>query len=111
MGATHLSGLSLGQLGNVKGTNLTYSEKGTVSLTQSALAAGAEEDLSGTVANAAVGDMVIVTPRDATAETGLAVVAAWVSAAGTIKVRTSNLNAVTALTSGAKTWDYMLIRS
>lgn len=84
---------------------------GSASVTVTALAAAAEEDYSITEANATVGDIVVASWDDAGAETGASIQAAWVSAAGTIKVRNSNLNASAGLTGGTRTIRYALIRA
>ena len=106
MGTSHVtSSLSIGG-----GTALTKIVKGTVSVTLAATTAAAEEDVSLTVSGATVGDTVILTPPDAAMETGVAVLAAWVSAANTIKVRISNVSGST-LTGSTTNWAYCLIRS
>lgn len=83
----------------------------SASVTVSALAAAAEEDYTITEAAAAVGDVVMASWDNAGAETGASIVAAWVSQAGQIKVRNSNLNAAAALTGGTRTIRYCLIRA
>lgn len=83
---------------------------GDASLAVGTDAAAAETDYSITEANAAVGDVVIASFDNAGMETGMSIVGCWVSAAGTIKVRTSNLNAAAALTGGTRTLRYVLIR-
>jgi hypothetical protein len=92
------------------GTVLTKILKGTVSVVLAATAAAAEEDVSLTITGAAAGDIVIMTPLDASVETGVAVVAAWVSAADTVKVRISNLHTNT-LTGSTAAWSYCIIKS
>lgn len=62
----------------------------SASVTVSALAAGAEEELTISDSDAEVGDVVAVSPSEALDEAGLSVSSARVSAAGTIKVRISN---------------------
>jgi hypothetical protein len=79
--------------------------------TVSALAAGAEETLDITDSDAAVGDLVLVNPSNAGAESSLGIVAAWVSAAGTIKVRITNVHAADALTGGSRTFYYAILRA
>ena len=74
------------------GTLITKIEKGTVSVTVSALAAGAEEDIDVTVTGAVAGDAVMVNPTEAAAETGLSVAAAWISAADTLSIRASPIS-------------------
>lgn len=98
------------KVGGSTGTELTKIIKGTIPVTLAATAAGAEEDVSLTIASATVGDMVLVTPLDASMETGVAIVGAWVSANGTVKVRISNLHTST-LTGSTANWQYCLIRS
>ena len=80
---------------------------GSGSITISALAAGAEEDLTISDSNAEVTDVVCVSLANANMETGLGVIGAWVSAAGTIKIRFSNFSGG-ALTGGAATVYYSL---
>lgn len=84
---------------------------GSASVTVSALAAAAEEDLAITEANALVGDVVMISFDNAGMETGLAVCGAWVSANGTIKVRISNTNAAAALTGGSRTVRFTVLRA
>lgn len=96
---------------NSSGTLLSKILKGTVSVTLAATAAAAEEDVSLTITGAAAGDIVIMTPLDAAMETGVAIVAAWVSAANTVKVRISNVNAAAALTGSTANWSYCIIQS
>lgn len=86
---------------------------GTGSITTTALAAGAEEALTISDTEAAVGDLVIA-HLDATAAgtAGTPIIArAWVSAAGTITCTVSNLHASAALDAGAKGVIYALIRT
>lgn len=92
------------------GTILTKILKGTIAVTIAADAAAAEEDVSLTITAATVGDIVIVTPLNASMETGVGIVAAWVSANGTVKVRISNFNG-SGLTGSTQNWQYCLIRS
>lgn len=81
----------------------------SASVTVSALAAGAEEDLTITDADAAVGDVIAVSFDDAGMETGMSIAGAWVSAAGSIKVRISNLH-TSGLTGGSRTIRYVIQR-
>lgn len=83
---------------------------GSAVLTVGTDAAAAETDYSITDANAAVGDIVLCSFDNAGMETGMSIAGAWVSAAGTIKVRTSNLNAAAALVGGSRTIRYALLR-
>ena len=80
---------------------------GTISLDAGTLAAGAELDVTGTITGLAAGDIVNVVPPNAAMETGLAVLAVWVSAADTVSVRLHNANAVAALVGGAQSWTYL----
>lgn len=98
------------KVGGSSATTLAMILKGTIAVTLAATAAAGEEDVSLTIAAATVGDMVIVTPLNASMETGVAIVAAWVSANGTVKVRISNLH-TSSLTGSTANWQYCLIRS
>lgn len=82
-------------------------KSGTVSVDPGALAAGDELDISVTITGAAAGDIIQVMPPNAAAETGLAVLLVWVSAADTVKIRVSNVNAAAALVGGAQSWTYL----
>lgn len=92
------------------GTTLTKILKGTVSVTLAATAAAAEEDVSLTISGAAAGDIVIMTPLNASMETGVGIVAAWVSAANTVKVRITNLH-TSSLSGSTQNWSYCIIQS
>jgi hypothetical protein len=83
----------------------------SASVTVTALAAAAEEEYSITDADAAVGDIVLASFDNAGMETGMNISGAWVSAAGTVKVRVSNVNAVAALSGGSRTVRYALLRA
>lgn len=96
---------------NSSGTLLTKILKGTVSVTLAATAAAAEEDVTLTITGAAAGDIVILTPLNAAMETGVAVIGAWVSAADTVKVRISNVNAAASLVGSTALWSYLIIKS
>lgn len=98
------------KVGGSSATEVTRIEKGTIAVTLAASLAAAEEDVSLTIANATVGDMVIVTPLNASMETGVCICGAWVSANGTVKVRISNVSGST-LTGSTANWQYCLIRS
>lgn len=74
-------------------------------------AAAAESDYTIADANAAVGDIVMCSLDNAGMETGMSIAGAWVSAAGSIKIRTSNLNAAAALVGGTRTVRYALLRA
>ena len=106
MGASHITGsVSIGG-----GTQITKILKGTVAVTVAADLAAAEEDISVTIAGAAAGDTVIMTPLDAAMETGVGVLAAWVSAANTVKIRVTNASGST-LTGSTANWQYCIIKS
>jgi len=77
-------------------------------ITVSALAAGAEEDITISDSDAEVGDVVVASPVNAMAETGFAIVCAWVSANGSIKVRLSNVSG-SSLTGGTNSLKYAII--
>ena len=81
----------------------------TGSMTCTALAAAAEEDITITDSKVHVGDVVVVNTTTA-AETGLAIVGAWVASEGTITVRITNVNAADALTAGAVSVRYCVLR-
>lgn len=113
MGATNFQSIPRFENGckvGSAGTTITKIEKGTVSLTVTTLAAAAEEDLTAAITGVQVGDVILLTPREAAAETGLALLGAWVSDTDEITVRIGNTH-TDALTGGANTWDYVLIRS
>jgi hypothetical protein len=106
MGSSHITGsVSIGG-----GTQISKILKGTVEVTVSALAAAAEEDISVTISGAAAGDIVCVTPLDAAMETGVGLIAAWVSAANTVKIRVSNFSG-SSLTGSTANWSYMVVKS
>lgn len=95
--------------------NISFQGQGALKIssaaaTVSALTDAAEENLSISDSDAAVGDIVLASLDDAGMETGLAVIGAWVSAAGTIKVRISNVKG-SALTGGSRTVRYALLRA
>lgn len=92
------------------GSTLSLIKKGTISVTVSALAAGDEEEYDLAIADAAVGDIVMMNPPAAAAEAGLAAVLCWVIGAGHVGLRVSNLNAAAALTGSTANWSYCLIR-
>lgn len=93
------------------GTAITKILKGTVSVTLAATAAAAEEDVSLTISGAAAGDIVFLTPTNTAMETGVAVIGAWVSAADTVKVRITNVNAANALAGTTQSWSYLIVKS
>ena len=113
MGRTTFSGPVKSNAGieiGSNGTQLDLVEKGTVSVTVSALAAAAEEDIDVTVSGAATSDLILVNPTEAAAEAGLSVSAAWVSAANTVTIRVSNQSG-SGLTGSTENWVYVLISS
>lgn len=84
----------------------------TAPVTISALAAAAEEELTITEtrnSKCKLGDGVVINPPTGV-ETGLAIVAAWVHAAGVIKFRISNTNAAAALTAGSVNFTVTVLR-
>lgn len=92
------------------GAKITRFYRAVGDITISALAAGAEEELTIAVTGAAVGDHVIVTPNAAAPEAGVSFGLTWVSAADTVKIRVSNLSAG-ALTGGNLSVAVLVIRS
>lgn len=81
----------------------------TTSVTVSALTAAAEEDVTISEPRVRVGD-VIVANTLAAPETGLVILAAWVDAVGSIKLRLGNVNASDALTGGATDFRICVLR-
>lgn len=81
-----------------------------VSITVPAVSASSLEDLEVTVANAAVGDAVLVSMAAADFETDLGIVGAFVSEAGKVKIRFYNNDSGNAATGGAATAQIILIR-
>lgn len=107
MGTSHVtSGLALGS----SGTALTKWLKGTVAVTISALAAAAEEDLDVTVTGAAAGDIVVVTPLEATMEAGVGILGSWVASADTVTIRVTNASG-SSLTGSTTNFSYLIIKS
>lgn len=100
------AGLKVGSTGSA----LSVIKKGTVSVTISALAADAEEDITLTITGAAAGDLVALAPNNSSMETGVSISAVWISAADTVKLRISNQSG-SGLTGSTATWDYVLIKS
>lgn len=110
MSATHFKGPVVSENGFTAGSGGVQQKavkSGTVSVNPGTLAAGAELDISVTISGVAAGDIVQLMPPDAAMETGLGIVAVWVSAANTVKIRVTNLNAVAALVGGAQNWTYL----
>jgi len=113
MGQSNFSGPISSEGGFITGSGgstITKVEKGTVSVTVSALAAAAEEDIDVTITGATTADHVSVNPTETAAETGLSVSAAWVSAADTVTIRISNQNG-SGLTGSTESWVYLLTQS
>lgn len=92
------------------GTVMTQFKKGIIAVTVAASAAAAEEDIQVTITGAAAGDMIFLTPLDAAMEAGVAIVAVWVSAADTVKIRITNVH-TSSLGGTTANWQYMLVKS
>jgi hypothetical protein len=88
------------------GATIKAIKTGTLAVTVTALADGAEEEYDLTVTGAAAGDIIIVHPTDAAAETGLAIIGAWVAGANTVTVRVSNVKG-SGLTGSTASWPYL----
>lgn len=93
------------------GTQITQILKGTVSVVVPAITAAASTDVTVTIAGAAAGDIVVVSPADAAMETDLLVVGAWASAANTVKIRLANNDGSNAATGSTSNWSYLVIKS
>jgi hypothetical protein len=91
-----------------QGQGELYVGSGTVTI--SALAAAAEEDLTITDSNIATTDVVIGSFANADMETGVGVLGVWCSAAGTIKLRITNASG-SGLTGGSATFYYCIIKT
>lgn len=112
MAATYFSGPVISRAGfqtGTTGTALTKILKGTVSVTIATTAAAAEADITLTIAGVSLGDSVVLTPPDASAEVGLSIALVWVSAANTVKLRVSNLNAAAAFAGSTSNWSYLAV--
>lgn len=108
--ATHFKGPVVsanGFVSGASGANIKAIKSGVVSINPGTLAAAAELDVVVSIADVAAGDIIQLMPPAAAAETGLAVALVWVSAAGSVTVRLSNLNAAAALVGGAQNWTYL----
>ena len=92
------------------GTALAKVIKGTISVTIAADATAAEEDISLTVAGLGTTDCIVITPLNASMETGVGIIAAWCSVAGTMKVRISNFH-TSSLSGSTALWNYCIIQS
>ena len=88
------------------GTAIKQVKAGTISVVLAATAAAAEEDVSLTITGVAAGDLVLLSPLNASMETGVATVACWVSAANTVKLRISNVH-TSSLTGSTNDWTYV----
>lgn len=124
MGTTHLSGdLAVGgaltaataapstSLTVAGGTAITKILKLTCSGVVATTAAGATADITLTATGATAGDIVVVTPLNATVETEMEIVAAWVATTNSVKVRVRNNHASAAFTGSTSNWQVLLIRS
>ena len=80
----------------------------TTSVTVSALAAAAEEDVTISEPRVRVGDVIVANTLSAPA-TGLVILAAWVDAAGSIKLRLGNV-AASGLSGGATNFRICVLR-
>lgn len=91
-------------------TALTLVLAGTVSVTVGTVAAEAAADVDVTVTGAQLGDLVQIAPRDAAMEASL-IYNAWVSAANTVTIRMTNINAAAgaALSGSTSNWDYIVM--
>ena len=85
--------------------------KGTVSVVVPTTAADTVADIDLTIAGAALGDIVVITPTDTAMEVDLLVTNAWVASANTVTVRIFNKDGANALTGSTQSWNYILIRS
>jgi len=111
--ASHLSGPVYSTNGFAfgdSGTEITYIQRGTVSVNPASLNATTAADTSITITGAQTGDTVILNPPTAGLTAGMFVVGAWVSAADTVKVRLYNSTGG-AIDEAAANWSYCLIRS
>lgn len=95
-----------GFVAGTSGATIKAIKSAAISVTISALSAGAEEDITLTISGVAPGDLVQLAPINSAMETGVAVAAVWVSAADTVKLRVSNLNG-SSLTGSTASWNYV----
>lgn len=93
-----------------QGTPITYIERGTITVTPSAIGAATSGDTTVAIASAQLGDTVICTPQATALAAGLVLGQCQVSSAGNVKIRIGNLTAGS-LTPTSGTWAYVLIRS
>jgi hypothetical protein len=107
---TAASFTSTGALTVGGGTAVTKILKGVIAVTVAAGAAAAEEDISVTITGLGVTDVIILTPLNAAMETGVGILAAWCSVAGTMKIRVTNASGTT-LTGSTSNWNYALLQS
>lgn len=96
--------------GDTTNTAVSLIERGTITVSPAAVSANSTADTSLSIADAALGDTVILNPQATALQAGLVVCQAWVSAAGTVKVRILNSTAGS-MTPTSGTWNYLLIRS
>ncbi len=68
--------------------------------------AAAEAEVTLTITGVAAGDLVQLAPIDAAMETGVGILAVWVSAANTVKLRITNASGST-LTGSTANWNYV----
>lgn len=124
MAGTHFTGAvtsTNGFVGSLSATTITASTSAVIGssgatikgiysaaieVTVAADAAAAEEDVSLTITGVRAGDLVLMAPIDAAMETGVGIVACWVSANDTVKVRISNFHTST-LTGSTANWNYV----
>ena len=109
MAATHFSGpvnSSNGFTAGDSGVQIKGIYSAAIAVTVAADLAAAEEDISLTITGVAPGDVVLLAPINSAMETGVAIVAVWISAANTVKVRVSNVNGST-LTGSTTNWNYL----
>lgn len=91
------------------GTALAKILKGVVSVTISALAAGALEDIEVTISGVAAGNSISVTPLLAAMEAGVSIVGAFYSDTNKIKIRVANLSG-SSLTGSTSNFTYLIVQ-
>lgn len=92
------------------GSTITKILKGTAAVIIPALLTATQTDVTITVTGTMAGDVIVVTPLNAAMEVGVAIVAAWVSATNSVKIRIANLSAGT-LTGSTTNFSYMVTQS
>lgn len=92
------------------GSQITFIKKGTVAVDVPSMLTATQTDVTISIADAVVGDTVILNPPAASMTAGLLVCQAHVSAAGSVKVRIHNQSAGT-IDEASATWSYALIRA